>query len=99
MHAVCSVCGLKFDPEPGFYYGAMYVSYGFSVALTLFVGFSTYFLFGDPPMWVYTAAIIVAVLLLFPGMFRYSRILYLHTFGGIKYDPSLGSSGSSRTTG
>ncbi len=29
----CSVCHRKFAPEPGFYYGGLYVSYALSVAL------------------------------------------------------------------
>lgn len=88
MYTNCPVCGQKYDPEPGFYFGAMFVSYAFSVALTLIVAFLVYFIFGNPPMWVYTTAIIVVVLLLFPTMFRYSRIFYLHMFGGIRYNPS-----------
>ena len=32
MHENCPNCGQKFTPEPGFYYGAMYVSYAFGVA-------------------------------------------------------------------
>jgi uncharacterized protein (DUF983 family) len=36
----CSECGQKYSKEPGFYYGAMYVSYGIGVALfvTIWVG-------------------------------------------------------------
>ncbi len=95
MHANCPVCNLNFDPEPGFYFGAMFVSYAFSVALTLTVGFLVYFILGNPPMWVYTVAIILAVLLLFPTMFRYSRIFYLHMFGGVRYNPSMDTSDAS----
>ena len=29
----CDVCHLKYEREPGFYYGAMYVSYALGVAL------------------------------------------------------------------
>lgn len=29
----CSACNQNFEPEPNFYYGAMYVSYGYTVAL------------------------------------------------------------------
>lgn len=92
MHTHCPVCGLRFDPEPGFYNGAMYVSYAVSVALTIIVGFSVYFIFGNPEMWVYMTAIVSVVILLSTTLFRYSRILYLHVFGGIKYDASLDAS-------
>lgn len=33
----CSVCHRKFEPEPGFYYGGMYVSYGLAVGLCVAV--------------------------------------------------------------
>jgi hypothetical protein len=32
MHDNCSHCGLKYQIEPSFFYGAMYVSYGLNVA-------------------------------------------------------------------
>ncbi len=33
MHENCSHCGLKYQLEPSFFYGAMYVSYALNVAL------------------------------------------------------------------
>lgn len=35
MHETCSVCSLKYERETGFYYGAMYVSYGVSVTYSI----------------------------------------------------------------
>jgi hypothetical protein len=32
MHEKCSHCGLIYQIEPSFFYGAMYVSYGLNVA-------------------------------------------------------------------
>lgn len=32
MHKECSNCGFKFEKEPGFFFGAMYVSYALSIA-------------------------------------------------------------------
>ena len=31
MHDRCPACGLKFEREPGYYLGAMYVSYGLAL--------------------------------------------------------------------
>lgn len=83
MHANCPNCGQTFHPEPGFYFGAMYVSYGFSVALVLGV---CLFLIAIDAFTLVTAAIVVSisVILLLPFIFQYSRILYLYGFGGIK---------------
>lgn len=87
MHANCPVCGLKFDIEPGFYTGAMYVSYAFSVAIFLVTGFILFLFFDDPDLIVYVATTFAIVLLLFPLLYRYSRVIYLHLFGGIRYNP------------
>ena len=35
MNPHCDHCGQSFMPEPGFYYGAMYVSYAFYVAVVV----------------------------------------------------------------
>lgn len=87
MHANCPVCGLKFDIEPGFYTGAMYVSYAFSVAIFLITGFLLYLFFNDPDLIVYVLTTFAIVLFLFPFLYRYSRVIYLHLFGGIRYNP------------
>ncbi len=89
MNAVCPHCGVMLQPEPGFYQGAMYVQYAFIVPIFLIIGLSIYY-FAEPVSdWVYVGATIGAVLLLAPLNYRYSRIVYLYAFGGIKYDPEL----------
>ena len=86
MHKNCPSCGLQFEREPGFFFGAMYISYAFSVALFVAVGLGLSIL-GDYPLYVYFISIVLAVILLLPVSFRYSRILFLHLFGGIDFDP------------
>lgn len=85
MHEDCPVCQLRFEREPGYFYGAMYVNYAFSVALVVILGTITFYLFDNPPIWVFASVIFGTVLVLMPVLFRYSRIIYLHTFGGVKY--------------
>ena len=87
MHKQCPQCHLDFEIEPGFYTGAMYVSYSFSVALFIIVGFILYLFFNDPDLTVYVSITLLLVILLFPLLYRYSRVVYLHLFGGVKYDP------------
>jgi len=41
----------------------------------------------DPADGVYIGVFIGIILLVAPLNYRYSRILYLYMFGGIKYDP------------
>lgn len=87
MPAACPVCRQTYEPEPGFYYGAMYISSGFSTGILLAVGFLLYYLAHDPPLWVYIVAVTVAVLAVAPLLFRYSRALMLYAFGGTGFDP------------
>jgi uncharacterized protein (DUF983 family) len=86
MPPACPVCGQTYEPEPGFYYGAMYISSGFSTALLLGIWFMLYFLAHDPPLWVYLTAVTVAVLAFTPLLFRYARALMLYAFGGTGFD-------------
>lgn len=87
MNERCPHCGLRLEPEPGFYQGAMYVSYGITIAFMVIIGLLLYFT-GDPSEWTYIGTVIGVMILLVPLNYRYSRILYLHLIGGIKYDPS-----------
>jgi len=83
----CPVCGIKYEKEPDFFQGAMYVGYGFSVALFIVVGFTAFYAFNDPEPWVYAAIIIPLVLLLSPLNLRYSKSMFIHVFGDFEYKP------------
>ena len=87
MPAACPVCRQTYEPEPGFYYGAMYISSGFSTAILLSIGFLLYYLAHDPPLWIYVTTVAAAVLAVTPLLFRYSRAVMLYGFGGAHFDP------------
>lgn len=87
MPASCPVCGLQYEPETGFYWGAMYISYAFSTGIVIMVGVLLYNFFGDPDTWVYIVTVSIAVLLFTPVLLRYSRAVMLYFFGGTHYDP------------
>ncbi len=86
MNETCPHCGVRLEPEPGFYQGAMYVSYGFTVICLAIVCSILYYLF-NPPEWIYISTVIGIMLLLVPLNYRYSRIVYLYLIGGITFDP------------
>ena len=86
MPESCPVCGQTYEPEPGFYWGAMFVSYAFSVACFAVGGVATYYLLHDPAVWVYVLVVSGLVLLTAPATLRYSRAIMLYLFGGIAYD-------------
>lgn len=85
---LCSHCGLMFEREPGFFFGAMYISYAFTVAILLGTSFVLYYGFGDPSVWVYMVSVPLVALLFVPLSFRYSRVLFLYAFGGVSYNRS-----------
>ncbi|WP_244535893.1 DUF983 domain-containing protein [Hymenobacter psychrotolerans] len=87
MYESCPVCGQHYEPEVGFYWGAMYISYGFSTAIVVLTGVLLFYLANDPPLWVYITSVAVVVLALTPLLFRYARVVMLYFFGGIRYDP------------
>ncbi len=88
MHEYCPVCGLRYELEIGFFWGAMYVGYAFNVALSVNVGIAVYILGHNPDVWVYMSAIIVGIILTYRLNFRYARILLLHMFAP-KFDKNF----------
>jgi uncharacterized protein (DUF983 family) len=71
----CENCKLSYEPEPGFFFGAMYWSYAIIVGIiiTLSVVFNLLDLFDYA-----IAAIPIAIVILLPIIFRYSRMLMLY---------------------
>ena len=77
MNAACSVCGLVFDRESGYFAGAMVVSYALAVPILAAMVIALIMLGGVD---VVVALIIgnTAYLVLVPFIFRYSRVVWLH---------------------
>lgn len=76
MHESCTECGFVFEREPGYFTGAMYGSYILGIGLTLPVWLSM-LMMGASWGWI-MAVTGVQMLILFPLLFRYSRVLWLH---------------------
>ena len=79
MNENCSHCGLKYQLEPSFFYGAMYVSYGLNVALSVLVFLLSY-LFIHWDLKTTLIAILIANIILFPFVIRWSRNIYINFF-------------------
>lgn len=86
MYKQCPNCHVTYEQEPGFFIGAMYVSYVFSVALILMVGLGVFYFFNDPPTHIYLFTIVGSIFLAFPLIFRYARVLYLYIASDIEYE-------------
>lgn len=80
MYPKCPCCGQDFEPEPGYYYGAMYVSFGFSTAIFLSVLFALSFLVEELTLTMVMVTITVIVVGLLPIMFRLSRATWINIF-------------------
>ena len=73
----CRYCGQKTEPEIGFYYGAMMVSYALSVWLFLAIVLFLVFYF----KWEVESAMVVVIVfavLTYLRLLRFSRSLWLH---------------------
>lgn len=84
MKDTCSNCGFRYEIEPGFFYGAMYVSYGYTVAVFV----ATYIIMNliyDPSIIDVVIALAILLVIGSPLIFRLARITYLNLF--VKYRP------------
>ncbi|MEN9323197.1 MAG: hypothetical protein RL699_977 [Bacteroidota bacterium] len=85
MHENCSHCGLKYQIEPSFFYGAMYVSYAVNVALGV-AAFIIAHVFIKLNLKESFAAIIGSLIVFYPLVLRVSRNIYINMF--VSYDPT-----------
>ncbi|WP_460921381.1 DUF983 domain-containing protein [Pontibacter brevis] len=84
MHDHCGCCGQSFEPEPGYYYGAMYVSFGFNVAVFLVCLALLYQIVEEVTMGMMIGVVTIVVVGLLPVIFRLSRALWINIF--IRYE-------------
>ena len=85
-HTFCPVCRVRYEVEPGFFWGAMYISYALSVALFAVVIIAISILMDEPEFIHYLLGVLLATAVFSPFSFRFSRVLMLYWFSGIKYD-------------
>ena len=80
----CEVCGLDLKPEPGFYYGAMYVSYGLSVAIFVSIWASCTWFFDNVGVWTQISLIFIALIGLGPYLYALSKVIWANIFFSYK---------------
>ena len=85
IHSKCQVCEANLIPEPGFYDGAMYISYAFSVALMVTSLVAINVLVDKPKLWMYLGMVVGLTVVFLPAMLRYSKTLYQYAVGKLKY--------------
>jgi hypothetical protein len=80
MHENCSICGTKFEKEPGFFFGAMFVSYGLGVAEALITYFICMPFFEETFDLRIIPIIGVVILSLTLVNIKLSRIIWIYMF-------------------
>jgi len=83
MPEKCTMCGQATEPEPGFYYGAMFLSYGIASLILLPTTLVILFYFKLSLTTAFTIMSIIVVVGFFK-LLRGSRSLYFHLV--VKYD-------------
>lgn len=79
LHDNCPKCDLKYMIEPSFFYGAMYVNYAITVAVSVITFLICEIIF-DLSLLQSFAAIVIALIVLAPINLRLSRILWINMF-------------------
>jgi len=82
LHKSCAQCGLKYMMEPSFYYGAMYVNYSLTVALSV-ITFAITTLFFNLSFIESFIPIVIVLIITAPFSIRFSRIIWINIF--VKY--------------
>lgn len=79
LHETCSHCGLKYEKEHSFFYGAMYVSYALTSGwFTIWFAMYNYVL--KMEALTFALLITVSIIILSPLTVRWSRLIWLNFF-------------------
>ena len=86
MHDRCPECSQNYSPEPGFYYGSMFISYILSGFFCLAFALGAVFGLG----WSVgtTFALLITICAIgFVWLYRFSRSVWIHI--NVRYDPAV----------
>ncbi|AKQ44664.1 hypothetical protein TH63_01925 [Rufibacter radiotolerans] len=81
----CPVCQQVYEPEPGYYYGAMFISYGLTAGPTLAIVGLMMLFSEELTLWMFMGALLLSLVLFMPAIFKLSRAIWINIF--ISYDP------------
>jgi hypothetical protein len=80
LYTNCSECKLKFSKEPGFYFGAMYVSYAIGIAIFI-ASYTANWILGLDTSLLHILLFVGTVLLIgTPYLFHLSKIIWANLF-------------------
>ncbi len=77
MHESCSICHLRYDREPGYFLGAMYISYGLALPIVALIAVLLWKItgwgIGKTMIWT-----VVLILPFAPSITFLSRVLWIY---------------------
>lgn len=85
MNRRCEACDLNFEPEPGYYFGAMFISYGISAVLFLTIAALLYFIFHLEVNSILAWIVFIGAIC-FLKILRLSRSVWIHIMS--RYEPN-----------
>jgi uncharacterized protein (DUF983 family) len=80
MNERCSECEYRFEREPGYFIGAMYLGYGLAIFEGILAFLFCHFLLPEMSAEWIILPVTLPMLLLAKKNFKWSRILYIHIF-------------------
>ena len=80
MNKFCPHCNFKFEKEPGYFFGAMYVNYGLTVAESIATYIIAQFFFEETFDFRIIPIIAFVIIAMASFNIRFSRILWIYMF-------------------
>lgn len=77
VHTHCTHCNVKYEQEPGFFWGAMYFSYALIVGLLIVLSVIMFTVYDDPSLFFLSSVIIGIAVPMTPLTMRLSRLLLI----------------------
>ena len=87
MYERCAACNLKFEREPGYFLGAMYIGYALALATIVAFSFLLWWFF----RWAFQTVVVAGVLLFLPfapALTIMARVLWIYLDQAIDPDRS-----------
>jgi uncharacterized protein (DUF983 family) len=76
MNADCPVCGIHFEREHGYFLNSMFIAYG--AGFLILVPSAVLLAMRNVSIGLFAAVIVIETIILWPLVFRYSRVIWLH---------------------
>lgn len=76
MHSHCPVCGVKYERETGYFLNSMFI--GYTVGFFILVPTAVWLFFLNVDLLVFSTVIILETVLIYPLIFRYSRLVWMY---------------------